>query len=133
MKDVVFFMSCLAAAFGAAIARIVYFFFPGFNVMDVLVFGALAAGFAYMRPRRWWLWTIILIAPAMLFVGLTLFNLGVDNLGGGIGTGHLFSAVLIPLAAAFGGFVTARRRIAGDEAWNRQCDELDPWKRPTSS
>lgn len=114
MKDVIYFTSCVVAAFGAVIVRLVYFFFPGFNVMDVLVFGALASGFAYMRPRRWWLSTIILIVPVMLFVGSILINLGVDNLRSGVGTGHLLSAILIPLAAALGGFVTARRRIAGE-------------------
>ena len=48
----------------------------------------------------------------MLFVAWTITNLGIDNLRGGVGTGHLVSALLIPVAGAVGGFVAARRRIA---------------------
>ena len=111
MKDTLYFLSCLAAGVVAALFRIVYFFFPGFNVMDVLVFCSLAAAFAYLRPRRWWLWAMGLIAPAMLFVTMTLLRLGFENLDRGIGTGHALSAVLIPVAAAVGGVLAARRGV----------------------
>lgn len=46
MKDALNCVWCLVAGIGAALARIVYVFLPGFNVLDVLLFGALAAGLA---------------------------------------------------------------------------------------
>ena len=112
MKVAAYIISCLIAGVVGAIVRVIYMFFPGMNVLDILVFGALAAGLAYLRPSRWWVWVILSIAPVMLFIAMTLFNLGSDSLREGVGVGHLLSALLIPIAATVGGWVAARRRIA---------------------
>lgn len=99
----------------AGLFRVVYVFFPGLNVMDVMVFGGLSGILASIRPRRWWFGSGLLIAPAMMFVVFTLFQLGTENLRRGIGTGHAISAVLIPLTALIGGVigsVIGTRRLA---------------------
>jgi hypothetical protein len=92
----------------AAGARFVYTFFPGMNIMDVVVFGALAVGLTYLRPKRWWIWVLIGITPAMLCVTWSLDRLGLDNLRNGIGYGHAISSAVIPLAAFLSGLGAVR-------------------------
>jgi hypothetical protein len=116
MKAPYYFMLCLILGVVAALARVVYFFFPFFNIMDVIVFGSIAAYVAYHRPHRWWLWVLIVITPTMVFVARTVSQSTIENLKQGIGTGHVLSALLIPIAAAISGVFAARiasRKQAG--------------------
>ncbi len=94
----------------AAVVRLVLVFFPAFNVPEVAMFAGLGAFLGHRRPRWWWLSAIIVSAPALGFVLLTLLTLGTAKLRQGIGTWHLYSAFLIPLAALLGSGILAWRR-----------------------
>lgn len=108
MKASHYFVLSLLLGLAAAIARMVYFFFPIFNVLDVIVFGSIATALAYHRPHRWWLWVSASIAPVIALLSLILSQSTIDGLRQGIGTGHLLSAVLIPVAAVVAGALAAR-------------------------
>jgi hypothetical protein len=103
MKNVAYFLLALAAGTVAAFVRLALAFFPALNVMEFLLFSGGAAVIVGFRPRGWWLWVPVFIAPAMLFVARTVHRLGPENLNQGIGTAHAASVVVIPVAAVLGG------------------------------
>jgi hypothetical protein len=97
---------------GASLApvKVLYSFLPGFNVLDVLVFGGLSALLVRSTSGRWWLGPILLVAPSMFVVAWILRLLGIEDLRAGVGTGWLLSLALIP-GAAFAGAYMRRRSI----------------------
>jgi hypothetical protein len=78
-------------------------FFPLFNLVEILLFAATAAGLAYyFRVRPSW-WTVLLFLPTFLVtLYVVLFWLGAGSLLRGVGVGHVVSLVLIPLSAFAG-------------------------------
>jgi hypothetical protein len=106
-----YFVLCLGLGVAATMARMVYFFSPIFNILDVICFGSIGALVVYNRPRRWWLWVLASIAPTMVLLARILSRLGIEDLKQRIGTGHLVSAILIPIAAALAGVLAARISI----------------------
>lgn len=92
------------------------FFFPIFNLGEMILFGAAAALVAYcFRVRPSW-WVVLLFLPVCLFVLLIVVSwLGLSNLRQGIGVGHVVSLALIPLstlAGAYYGSKLARGSLA---------------------
>ena len=70
---------------GASLApvKVLYSFLPGFNVLDVLVFGGLSALLVRSTSGRWWLGPILLVAPSMFVVAWILRLLGIEDLRAG--------------------------------------------------
>ena len=91
------------------------FFFPIFNLGDVLLFASAAALLAYcFGARPSWGWVASLFLPACLFLLLVLVAwVGVGNLRRGIGVGHVVSLALIPLSTLVGAHYGSR--LAGGD------------------
>jgi hypothetical protein len=100
----------LALVVGLLIApvKLVYSFFPFFNVTDVLVFGVLGVLFGYLRPAKSWQWGLWLSIPTILLCLAFVRRLGSVNVLQGIGTGWAVSVLVIPLAACLGSYLGAR-------------------------
>lgn len=79
------------------------FFFPLFNLGEMILFATTAALLAYcFRVRPSW-WVALLFLPVFLSVLLIVVAwLGIDSLREGIGVGHVVSLVLIPLSTFAG-------------------------------
>jgi hypothetical protein len=79
------------------------FFFPIFNLGEVILFAAAAALLAYYFGVRPSCWVVALFLPVWLFVLRVVVSLlGIGNLRQGIGVGHVVSLVLIPLSTLIG-------------------------------
>lgn len=104
--------SLAAIAIGLAVVpvKLIYSFFPLFNLIDVLLFAALG-----------WLWgrrsasadviqTLQFSAPAMVLCTFFLIRLGAANLMRGVGVGWFISLVIIPLAT-YGGMRFAASQV----------------------
>jgi hypothetical protein len=99
-----------ALGIGAFLApvKVLYSFLPGFNILDVLVFGGAAALLGRLTPGRWWVGPILLVAPSIVVIAAILRRLGTEDLRAGIGTGWLLSFVLVPGAAITGAYMRRR-------------------------
>jgi len=93
---------CLGLGVLAALFRFVYVFFPQFNVMDVLVFLSAATLAASLRPRHPWSGAVVLAVPGMMLATMSVSLVGLEALRNGVGSGHVVSAMLIPLSVASG-------------------------------
>ena len=98
----------LVIGLGATVLRIVYTFFPYVHLTDMVVFSVLAGALAWWNPRRYWLSAVLLILPVMVHVVSILRGLGLEKIGEGIGTWHVYSAFLIPISAFAGAYIGAR-------------------------
>ena len=93
---------------GAAVLRLVCLFFPLMNLVDVVVFGLAGYGVGRTNPTRRWASFLLVVLPALACIAVMLVILGTDKLRNGVGTGHLYGALLIPVAAGVG-FLAASR------------------------
>jgi hypothetical protein len=98
----------VAVGIAAAFLRMVYIFFPMFNLLDLVVFGVAGYGVGRTRPKRRWLSFALIILPALAFIGFVLVNLGPQKVAEGVGIGHAYAAVLIPAATGIGLLVSGR-------------------------
>ena len=89
---------------GAALLRLVYMFVPLMNVVDVLVFGLAGYGVARTRPTRTWISFLLVVLPPLGLIAVFLAILGQQKLRDGVGTAHLYGALLVPLATGLGFF-----------------------------
>ena len=103
----VYILSILAALLIAPV-KLVYSFFPFFNLTDVVVFGVLGGLFGYLRPAKSWRWGLWLSIPTILLCLAFVRRLGSVNLLQGMGTGWAVSAFIIPLAGCLGSYLGAR-------------------------
>ena len=79
------------------------FFFPLFNLTEMMLYATAAALLAYCFGVKPSWWVALLLLPVSLFVLYTvIYLLGVDDLRQGIGVGHVVSLVLIPLSTLCG-------------------------------
>jgi hypothetical protein len=101
----------------AAVLRFFYMFFPLMNLLDVMVFGIAGYGMGRSSPTSKWPASILLVLPTMLLISFWLSLLGADKLRDGVGVGHLYGAVLIPLAAGLGLFLAGRQRGSSGMIW----------------
>lgn len=98
-----FLLLALLLGLGAAGAKLLYSFFPLFNLWDVLLFALLGWSLGRRSESPGWLLVgLALGLPAALLSAYFVAQLGFPNLWQGIGTGWLLSVLLIPLAAAAG-------------------------------
>ncbi len=102
-----------AIAFGVGLLlvplKLIYSFFPLFNLVDIAVFGLTGRYFGKRWPAAWWITALLLSLPALSLVALILQNLSLAELLAGVGTGWAVSALLVP-GAALGGAYIGRRR-----------------------
>jgi len=84
--------------------KLVYSFFPYFNVTDVVVFALVGGASAHFNPDCGKSSALAASLPATLLCLAIVWRLGLSNLSTGVGTGWLISAFLIP-ASALGGAV----------------------------
>lgn len=82
--------------------RLIVAFFPLFNVTELILFGGVCLLLAWTFRATSWVWALLVAGPSCLLVLRMLRLLGFDNLSRGIGTGHVLSLILIPLAACLG-------------------------------
>jgi hypothetical protein len=106
----------LAVVSGLLIApvKLVYSFFPFFNLTDVVVFGVLGGLFGYFRPAKSWRWGLWLSIPTVLLCLAFVRRLGSANLLKGIGTGWAISVLMIPLAACLGSYLGVKIARLGE-------------------
>lgn len=92
-----------------AFVKLVYSFFPLFNVIDLLVFGV----GAFLLVRRFavsfFVAALILSLPATAMSLYFVSGLGMERISSGVGTGWLVSAIAIPISALIGSWFGARR------------------------
>ena len=105
--------------FGAASLRVAYVFFPFTNLVDVVVFGFAGYALGRTHPTNRWVSFILVVMPAFAFIVVILTVLGPHKLSQGVGIGHLYGAVLIPLAAGLG--LLAAGRVAENQDRTRRA------------
>lgn len=86
--------------------KLVYSFFPLFNVLDVLVFSLLGWVLGRLARPPMLIGVAVLSLPTLLLIAYFLSGLGWTSLQQGIGTGWVLSALLVPLAAGVGLFLS---------------------------
>ena len=89
--------------------KLIYSFFPLFNLVDIAVFGLIGRYFGKRWPTEWWTTALLLSLPSLGFVAWVLRNLSVSDLLAGVGTGWAVSALLVPVAAIGGAYIGRRR------------------------
>ena len=99
--------------------KLIYSFFPLFNLIDLAVFGLTGRYFGKRWPTAWWSTSLLLSLPALALVGAILRNLGRAELLAGVGTGWAISVLLVPGAALGGAYVG--RRVTRMKS-NLTCD-----------
>jgi hypothetical protein len=104
------YVTVLAVGVLLAPLKLVYSFLPAFNVLDLVVFGGLAAFLTHRSAGEWWVVPLLLATPSLVLVAWILQNLSWGELRAGVGTGWLISFILIP-GAAFGGVYLRRRSL----------------------
>jgi hypothetical protein len=104
------YLAALGAGVGLALVKVLYSFFPLFNVTDAVVFGGV--GMLLGRGGRgiWWLRAVLLPIPGLVLSVLFSARLGLSQLRAGIGVGWLVSAAVVPAAAIAGAYLGARQR-----------------------
>ena len=95
----------LLVGLAVAASKIVYSFFPLFNLTDVIVFGAIGAVLGYVARSSSLLTSLGLALPAMVLSGYFVARLGGENVMSGVGTGWLVSMIVIPISAIAGVFL----------------------------
>ncbi len=100
----------LLLGLAAAGAKLVYSFFPLFNLWDALFFTLVGWSLGRHTGLPVWLMGISLALPAVLLSAFFVARLGAANLWQGVGPGWALSVLLIPLAACFGA-VLGRRSV----------------------
>lgn len=93
--------------------KMLYSFFPLFNITDVIVFGL--AGYTIGRLYFSKLYHRLLpaILPSLILTGWILFNLSLDELNQGTGSGWLISFIVIPASAMVGKILgSSKKRVA---------------------
>lgn len=108
----------LALVLGTAGAglKLFYSFFPLFVVLDVLVFSLLGRLLGRLTRSPIWIGVAGLSLPPLLLIAYFLSRLGWTSLQQGIGMGWILSALLVPLAAGVGLYLsrgTVRVRTTG--------------------
>ncbi len=85
-----------------AFLKIIYLFFPLFNITDILVF----FGTGYLLGKNvaggHWLWGLVLAIPCLILDSSFVYKQGYSNIVSGIGTGFLISLFLVPISACLG-------------------------------
>ncbi len=89
-------------------AKLIYSFFPGFNLLDVLVFALIGWNLGRHTGSPSWLIGLGLSLPAVILSASFVARLGTAELWQGVGTGWALSILLIPLAA-YGGAALGHR------------------------
>lgn len=98
----------LAVGIVAAVLRLGYVVFPLFNVVDAVLFGAAGYGVGRTRPGSRWASFILVVLPALAFVAFVLIVVGPTKPHEGVGVGHLYAVVVIPVAAGLGFWAAGR-------------------------
>ena len=89
--------------------KLVYSFFPFFNITDLFVFGVGAFLLVRRFPVNFLVATLILCLPATAMSLYFVSGLGMERISSGVGTGWLVSAITIPISALIGSWFGARR------------------------
>ena len=100
-------VSFLLGSLGA-LAHIAYSFLPALNAADVVVFGAIGFVLASLYPKRIALSLAIAAIPALIEIGFITARIGTSALEQGVGVGHVYSFVTIPLGLALGAILARR-------------------------
>ena len=95
--------------------KLLYSFFPLFNVLDLIVF-AIAGLAVGRRGAHWALAALLVSVPSMALASYFLVRLGPDQLRHGIGVGWLISLAAMPAAALVGSYWRRPDRPSGDAA-----------------
>ncbi len=90
---------------GLLAAKVVYSFFPYFNLVDIIVFATVGVALGILHKTSSLLTGIVLAIPTMILCGYFVQRLGTENIMSGIGTGWLLSILLVPLSAIAGVYV----------------------------
>jgi hypothetical protein len=121
IMKVVSVLVALAVAVAAGVLRGICAFFPWLNLADVVLF--LAAGYwvGLGTAVKWWVSAALISLPSIGFILLTLDGFGIEDLRKGIGINHVYSLLLVPLAAGLGTFLGAKRaRLSSGRAGDRE-------------
>jgi hypothetical protein len=107
----------LAIGLGLLLApvKLLYSFFPFFNVVDLAAFGLLGAALA-RRSDRWALTAILISLPSVILAAYFVTRLGLGQLRQGIGIGWLISLFAMPMAALLGAYLRRPRASSGAAA-----------------
>jgi hypothetical protein len=104
-------------AFGLILAgiKLVYSFFPFFNLLDLIIF--LLAGYLFGAkfPLRQRNLGLFLALPAFAMSLFFVMQNGLSSISAGIGTAHLISLAVIPVATVMGILIKKKRQIPQDD------------------
>lgn len=95
----------------AAPLKVIYSFFPLFNLVDVGSFLAIGFLFGRWSGRNRWTWAVALALPTVLISGYFAVRVGASLLEG-VGLGWALSVVLVPASAVAGLYTGVRSRQA---------------------
>lgn len=86
------------------VLKLAWSFFPLFNLLDVLVFGAIGAFISRRYESGRTLRLIFAVIPSLILIAAIIINLGFNKVLEGIGIGWALSLVLIPVSAFLGSY-----------------------------